>query len=191
MMDLVHRLHQQLSGGPFPGDTPPILDGLREIHDPIPLTGWPAELLIGIALFFLPALALLLLVWRRRRRPTPPPLPTPWEKALRELDEASCQRKPEQALTYMALVSQILRGYLEARFGITSTCQTTDELLLALKGKCAGTIGLQTETEICLRLADLAKFAHLPPEADALVEVESRIRRLIENSRPEAAGESQ
>ncbi|MEE4136950.1 MAG: DUF4381 family protein, partial [Desulforhopalus sp.] len=185
----VMDLHQQLSAGPFSGDTKSILDGLREIHGPIPLTGWPAELLIGTALFFLPALALLFLVWRRRRRPTPPPLPAPWEKALRELDEASCQRKPEQALSYMARVSQILRGYLEARFGITSTCQTTDELLLALKGKCADSASLHSEIEICLRRADLAKFARLPPEADALVEVESQIRRLIEKSRPETAGE--
>lgn len=190
-MDLVHRLHLQLSAGPFTGDTTRILDGLREIHDPIPLTGWPADLLIGIALFFLPALALLLLVWCRRRRPTPPSLSAPWEKALRELDEASCQRQPEQALAYMTRVSQILRRYLEARFGITSTCQTTDELLLALEGRFASSADLRTGIEICLRQADLAKFANLPPEADALIETEARIRRLIENSRPAGEGESQ
>jgi len=190
-MDLLPRLHQQLSAGAFPGDTNGILQGLREIHGPIPLTGWPAELFFGLALFFLPALALAFLAWRRRRQPAPSPLPPPWEKALRELDEASCQRIPEQALSYMARVSQILRRYLEARFGVTSTCRTTDELLLALEGQFTDVPDLQTEIEICLRRADLAKFAQLPPEADALVEVESRIRRLIENTRPETAGESQ
>ena len=70
---------------------------------------------------------------------------------------------------YFTEISDIVRTYLEERFGITALEQTTDELLSLLKKQTDGKAELRKirpELKQILRTADLAKFAKANPLPD-------------------------
>jgi len=90
------------------------------------------------------------------------------EKALRLLAELREQPFAEQGLSkeYFSRLSDIVRIYLEERFGITAMEQTTDELLALLKKQedaKAELRRLRPELKLILRTADMAKFAKANP----------------------------
>ena len=107
---------------------------LHDIHGPVLIQEQPPYLLIaGIILLVLLMAALVFWFVKKRGKATPPPVP-PWEKALQELADAKSLLKAERGLQYMDRVSQILRRYIESRFAIQSTRQTTREFLRSLTG---------------------------------------------------------
>lgn len=90
------------------------------------------------------------------------------EKALRLLEELKAKQLWEQGRSkeYFIELSDIIRVYLEERFGITAMEQTTDELLALLKKQTDGKAELRKvrpELKLILRTADLAKFAKASP----------------------------
>jgi len=90
------------------------------------------------------------------------------EKALRRLHELQEKQLWEQGRSkeYFSELSDIVRIYLEERFGITAMEQTTDELLALLKKQTdakAELRKLRPELKLILRTADLAKFAKANP----------------------------
>lgn len=90
------------------------------------------------------------------------------EKALRLLNELKEKQLWEQGRSkeYFSELSDIVRIYLEERFGITAMEQTTDELLVMLKKQNdakAELRKLRPELKLILRTADLAKFAKASP----------------------------
>ncbi|MCP4342153.1 MAG: DUF4381 domain-containing protein [Desulfobulbaceae bacterium] len=159
---------------------------LHDIHGPVLLTERPPYLLIAGALFFVLLLAAAIFWFlKKRTKPTPPPIP-PWEKALLELADAKRLLNPERGLQYMDRVSQILRRYIESRFTIQSTRQTTREFLQGLAG-IGGNSPLQTyKTELrgCLEQADMAKFAHHIPEIKNLEMMEDAVTTFIKKTEP-------
>lgn len=93
------------------------------------------------------------------------------EKALRQLQELKDQHLPEQGKVkeYYSGLSDIIRTYLEERYGITAMEQTTDELLSMLKKQTESRAELRKvrpELKMILRTADLAKFAKANPLPD-------------------------
>ncbi len=145
----------------------------------------PYLLIIGIVLLVLLAAAAIIWFFKKRTIPAPPPVP-PWEKALLELAEARKWLSPERALVYMDRVSQILRSYIESRFAIQSTRQTTREFLQSLTAVGADS-PLQThksELQACLEQADMAKFAHHVPEIENLKKMEEAITTFIKRTEP-------
>ncbi len=152
------------------------------------------------------ALALLLLIgilaWRRRRRrimavAAPPPDPRPADvialsdlEALRAAGLARAGRLKE----HYTRLTDILRPYLERRFGIPAVDSTTSEILAALGGATGrAEAGMRPETmaelEELLGGADLVKFArHRPPAAVAEGEID-RAADFVKTtaSRPELA----
>lgn len=100
------------------------------------------------------------------------------EKALRLLQELKEKQLWEQGQSkaYFSELSDIVRIYLEERFGIPAMEQTTDELLALLKKQHdarAELRKLRPELKLILRTADLAKFAKaspLPQEHSACME---------------------
>lgn len=146
--------------------------------------------------FALPALgaaALLLLaaaLWLRRRRrlgqPAAAPQPLAHERAYRDLELLLAEALPRRGLMkpYYVRLSEILRGYIEERFGLRAPEQTTPEFLHALGTSpvlsCEQKRLLQEVLEHC----DLVKFAKHQPslaEADAAC---AAVKRFIDETRP-------
>ncbi len=159
---------------------------LRDIHGPLPLTDMPPYLVpAAVAFVLLLALAALIYFLKKRKNPVPPPVP-PWETALSELAEARQFQNPGQSLLYMEWAGQILRRYIESRFAIRSTRQTTREFLAGLHdgGGDSPLAEYQTELGVCLEQADLAKFAHLVPDREHLIEMEAAVTAFIRSTNP-------
>ncbi|WP_106524173.1 hypothetical protein [Taibaiella chishuiensis] len=93
------------------------------------------------------------------------------EKAVRQLQELQDKHLPEQGRVkeYYSGLSDIIRTYLEERYGITAMEQTTDELLALLKKQTESRAELRKvrpELKMILRTADLAKFAKASPNQE-------------------------
>lgn len=159
---------------------------LHDIHGPVLLTEQPPYLLIaGSILFVLLLAATIFWFLKKRTKATPPPVP-PWEKALLDLADAKRLLNPERGLQYMDRASQILRRYIESRFAIQSTRQTTREFLQGLAG-IGGNSPLQAhkrELRGCLEQADMAKFAHHIPEVKNLEMMEEAVTTFIKRTEP-------
>jgi hypothetical protein len=181
-----------------PALTNPALTGrneeLRDIYGPVPITEPPPYLLITGAVCLLVRSAALLYWFLRKKgtkTKTPPPIP-PWEKALLDLADAKSLLSPKRGLLYMDRVSQILRSYIESRFAIQSTRQTTREFLQGLTG-VGDSSPLQTykpELKDCLEQADMAKFAHHLPQLSNLERMEVAVTTFIQTTEPVEPQES-
>ncbi|RYZ46379.1 MAG: hypothetical protein EOP49_23395 [Sphingobacteriales bacterium] len=126
--------------------------------------------------FLLLAVIVVLIIYFIRRNKKKPvvrtrvPLETAHDKALRMLRELGAQGLWEQGKSkeYFIQLSDIIRVYLEERFGITAMEQTTDELLNLLKKQTDAKAELRKvrpELKLILRTADLVKFAKANPLA--------------------------
>ena len=159
---------------------------LHDIHGPVPITKQPPYLLLaGSILAILAAAAGLYWFMKKRTKPAPPPL-APWERALQDLAEAKKLLSPERALLYMDRVSQVLRSYIESRFAIKSTRQTTREFLQGLT-KIGISSPLQmhkNELQICLEQADMAKFAHHTQDMYSLEKIGDAVIDFIKKTEP-------
>jgi hypothetical protein len=124
---------------------------------------WRYIIIGGIALLVAAAAFLL---WRRLRRPKPvvevtrPELPADYV-ALKALGEIERMRLLEagEFKKYYTLVVDVLRHYLERRYGILAMDRTTDEILRDLFERRVPMNGC----EGLLREADLVKFAKFKP----------------------------
>jgi len=167
---------------------------LRDIHGPVELQKhsrtWLYGIIITLLLLFLLAVVLLI---KKRKKPMPAPIPS-WEKALSELSEARQLLSPDLALRYMNRVSLILRNYVESRFAIKSTRQTTREFLSNLNKSSADPAirSCRDELQTCLEQCDMAKFAHQIPLQQNMEMMESAIITFVEKTRPnpESKGEN-
>jgi hypothetical protein len=114
------------------------------------------------------------LVWKLRRPPVPPPEPTPQEWALKELARIDALDLPaaQEVERFHVLVSDVLRQFLERRFGLHVTEQTTPEFLADLRRSALLAPEQQELLREFLRQCDLAKFARAeftPVECQALL----------------------
>lgn len=111
-----------------------------------------------------------LIAWIQRRRrgrtahaPTAPALPL-HEAMLARLDALEHRRLWQQGevKAHHSALTDILRGYVEARLGVPALERTTDELMQALR-VTALPAAQREQLANLLRLADLVKFAKLNP----------------------------
>lgn len=159
---------------------------LHDIQGPVPTSEYPPYLVeTAIVLLIILALGLLYFFLKRRKKPQPPPIP-PWDTALVELTEAGQLMSAGQGLLYMDKVAQILRRYIESRFAIHSTRQTTREFFMGLQDSGPSSLlTYRSELRACLEQADMAKFAHLLPELQHMEGMELAVRTFITSTRPE------
>ena len=154
---------------------------LHDIREPVPLPDSPDFLfwfLIALALLIMAGL--FLYIWKRRKKEPPPPLAH--EIALAELDKLRSLKNEAQALLYADQLAELLRRYLEARFQIPSTRQTTREFLLDLGRKSPPGNNLaqhHNQLRNCLEQCDLSKFAHFTPGRQGLESMEQGVRDFI------------
>ncbi len=159
---------------------------LHDIHGPLPTAEYPPYLMpTAVAILALVLLALLIYFLKRRKKPQPPAL-APWDKALIELAEARQLLSGGQNLLYMDVAAQILRRYIELRFALRSTRQTTREFFAGLKdADHAPLVEHRAALRACLEQADMAKFAHLVADERHMLQMEEAVRTFITGTRPE------
>ncbi|MDP3696024.1 MAG: DUF4381 family protein [Desulfocapsaceae bacterium] len=194
---------QQGQASPMIQNMAPATDTFHDIRGPVALPdslGVLVWLLIGLAVMALAGL--LLYLWKRRKKGRK--LPFPHEIALTELARLRPMMNPGQALIYAAQLSEVLRRYIEARFLIPSTRQTTREFFTALSNPQVVTardgliprepgmaVAVSSMAEHhdhlreCLEQCDMAKFAHCVPDLQDMEAMEQAVRGFIE-----ATGES-
>lgn len=181
-----------------PGET------IGDIAPPLakPLSPW---LWVGGGLAALLLLGLGLYLWRRRRLrvvPLPPPLP-PHLIAYQALDRllATDLLTSGQLKAFFEVLADILRHYIEQRFGLRAPEQTTEEFLAELGRVGDGPLvrfgapplvahSHQLLLRDFLSHCDLVKFArHTPTRAEA----EERVaicRRFVRETEPQVADET-
>ena len=116
------------SGVPAPGGPAPVPgEDIRDIRGPkylLPPWLLPA-ILAGAVLLALGAYGL----WRWLRRRRLPRALLPFEIALQRLEEMRALMQPAAAREFSIAVSDVVRRYIEERFGVTATHRTTEEFL--------------------------------------------------------------
>jgi len=152
-------------------------EDIRDIKDPAEIRArLPGRWLILAGGAALAAAALAWWVLGRRRRPremeVPPPRPA-HEVAYEAFEELRCLDLPGSGRmkAYYIALSEILRRYLSARFGIPAMDRTTAELLQSLRqSECL--MNTVAGVRTVLQTADRAKFARWQgtlEEADASI----------------------
>lgn len=153
-------------------DTTKAFKPIKEIVD-VKWSIWDYAKVILAALLLLAILAFVIFYFYKYRKAKMPvqtktPPEKAHEKALRLLQELKDKQLAERGLSkeYFSELSDVIRTYLEERFGITAMEQTTDELLALLKKQSDSRNELRKlrpELKLILRTADLAKFAKANP----------------------------
>ncbi len=159
---------------------------LRDIHPPFLLPEDPNYTLL-IAGIVLTLLVLAILIWFFRFRKKKILLPSAYQTALDKLQRIRSLMNPDQAKQYAMEVSDILRRYIEKRFQIRTSRQTTREFFTGLTEFPNQTASLfDTHFESlheCLGQCDLAKFARLRPDIHEMEKMETAVRNFIEATR--------
>lgn len=134
-------------------------------------------IIVGIIYFLL----------KRRKTKSVIPVLTPpaaHEWALKELNllaEKKLWQRGEVKEHY-SLLTDILREYLERRYKIHAKEQTTDEILVQVKGQLQGE-ELLHDTEQLLSIADLIKFAKADPGVDIHATTIDRVKAFVHQTR--------
>lgn len=172
-------------GSAAPLRTGDVQQELRDIYGPVAINEAVNFVLIGVIGALLAAIAALAhLFLKKKRGKTTPPIP-PWEIALSDLSRARSLMTPENGLAYMDRAGNILRSYIETRFGIKSTRQTTTEFLHGLEVRNSVDLKpFKKELQLCLEQADMAKFAHHLSNVDSMLQMEEGITGFVNNTKP-------
>jgi len=145
------------SAGPAPAPAEESED-IRDIRGPkfiYPPWLLPA-VIAGAVLLALGALGL----WRRLRRRRQPRVLLPFEVALQRLEEMRALMQPGRAREFSIAVSDVVRRYIEERFGATATHRTTEEFLHdLLESSHAPLARHRALLSEFLQQCDLVKFA--------------------------------
>ena len=161
---------------------------IKEAGGPVELPGVDAWVywLIGAAVLLLAAGGYFL--WRRRRvkariEEAPPP---PHEVAYGELDALLAENLIGRGLAklFYLRLSNILRHYIENRFGLRAPESTTEEFLVVLRGSDALDPRQKDLLKRFLEHCDLVKFAKLKPSPDEIEGAVSTCREFIKETEP-------
>jgi HAMP domain-containing protein len=102
--------------------------------------------------------------------------------AFRRIDqlEESGAFKQRKLTVVLPRAADILRAYIERRFDIAATRQTTEEFLQEVQFAPSVDVAVRKDLEDFLRHIDAIKFAHLVPESTDLHETLQRVRTLVQ-----------
>lgn len=128
--------------------------------------------------------------WRRKQGVSlipsaPVKVESPVDAALRQLgelrEEQLCQRGEEKL--YYTRLTDILRSYLHARFGINAMEMTSTQIRRALNANESTRMSSELMSRI-LEMADFVKFAKMRPLPDDNIAAMNRAVKFIEDTRP-------
>ncbi len=146
---------------------------IYDIKGPIeePLTFAEVAPWVGGGLLAVALIALLVLYLIKRKKGEPlffpaKPAEPPHVVALRELNKIKEQKlwNTDKHKHFHSVLTQIIRDYIEGRYGVPAMEQTTDETIRNLKNYGEIDSKLLGDLQENLSLADLVKFAKFTPE---------------------------
>lgn len=145
---------------------------------------WIIIALIATALVYLLARFLPRNPLKRFVKPVPPPEPA-HIIALRELQALRNEElwQKGEVKEYYSRLSDILRRYIDNRYGISSPELTTDETVRMLHRAAVTTPGQMGLVKEVLSLSDMVKFAKYVPEAGLHETVYGDAQRFVEETR--------
>lgn len=126
-------------------------------------------------------------------KPAPKPVP-PYEKAISQLEilrqRKLCEKGQEKE--FYTELTEILRQYLEGRFGINAMEMTSTQIRQAVKANST-TRDMSAQMNQILEMADFVKFAKMRPLPEDNVRTFSHAMQFVENTKPlpEAAAEGE
>ena len=141
------------------------------------------------------AAALLFWLWRRRSAERPRPIVPPHVEAFRALDALRATDFEDDAALrrYYFTISEVVRTYVEGRFGLNATDLTTEEILPRLPelGELEAATGERLSR--FLRHTDQVKFAEYRPLEAEIGETYEDALSFVEETqpRPETEGEEE
>ena len=159
---------------------------LRDIRGPVqvPLLNWGLWIILGGLVVALVGSLVVYLI-KRGPVPTAPPLP-PHILAQEQLDaleaEGLLQRRCFQP--YYFRLTDILRHYIEGRFGLVAPTRTTPEFLQDMRGSDTLHTPQQDQLRGFLRIADLVKFALHEPHVSEGEEALHMARCFVVDTQP-------
>ena len=136
-----------------------------------------ASMWLGLAIVGLSALGLL--AWFLMKRRPRELAPDAWAYAqLGEVESSSAYRQGDRAATLPPL-ADILREYIQRRFGVAAPKQTTTEFLTSIQADDRLTEPRRAELQRLLAEVDQIKFASLRPDNAELNETFERVRSFV------------
>jgi hypothetical protein len=122
-----------------------------------------AAIVGGVVAGIAAIIAMILWLERRARRPAPPILPEVWAlRALAELETANLVETGQAKVFYYRL-SEIVRVYIERKFGLAAPEMTTEEFLNTL-ARNRGALPFDADRlREFLQACDLVKYAAFTP----------------------------
>lgn len=179
------------------------VDTLKSIHDYAPISNPDTKLwdylpdfiadywwIFIIAMFIIAGCVIIYMLFIRKDRkitllPQKKPIP-PYELALQQLsrlkDEKLCERGQEKE--YYTRLTEILRVYLDRRFGINAMEMTSSQIISTLH-KRPETKESNRHMRQILEIADFVKFAKVRPLPDDNVRSFSLAMQFVEETKPE------
>ncbi len=161
---------------------------VKPLREPARRVPW----IVGVALAVLVAAVAAIWWWRRRRRTLAAvPMPAPHEIAFRELDRL---RRTDfsnlaELRAYYFQISEVLRAYVEGRYGVNATDLATEEIL----GRRDWLERLDPadveRLQRFLLATDRVKFAARVPELREIEDTYEGALSFIESTRPRPAAE--
>jgi hypothetical protein len=147
-----------------PPSTPPV--EIRDIAPPVEFFPYPlwVVIVVGCAAAAVLGVAIWLLVrWIRKPPVLPPPLPR--EVALRALEQLRSQVRVMEPYAFSIAVSDVLRTYVGAAYGLHAPRQTSPEFLAAISSYEKFSDADRTLLAGFLERCDLIKFARVDADA--------------------------
>jgi hypothetical protein len=147
------------------------LAGLRDNASTVPVP-WPAWVWwsIGAGAVIIIALLVWLGYWLAKRKPKTIP-PTARQIALRALDDLRARVGDSEPYAFSVVVSDVLRTYISAHFGIRATQQTSPEFLNSIASAPEFTAEDRQLLAVFLERCDLLKFARIEGRAEENAEL--------------------
>jgi len=147
-----------------PPSTPPV--AIRDIAPPIDVFPYPLWMIIvaGCILAAVIGVAVWWFVrWLRKPPALPPPLPR--DVALSALERLRSQLRVMEPHPFSVAVSDVLRTYVGAAYGLQASRQTSPEFLASISGHEKFSTADRTLLADFLERCDLIKFARVDADA--------------------------
>jgi hypothetical protein len=150
---------------------------------PAPWTWWQIMLLTAWSALALAAAASLLRVWQRRMRQSRRPVkPEEWAlAALADLGKFDWIAADEARELYYRL-TEVVRGYIESKFGLKAPEMTTEEFLVALARNRAALPYDTAKLGQFLEACDMVKYAAVSPRHEDAGDALSTARAFVHST---------
>ena len=170
-------------------DSPPdILENFQWLHAPD--AGWDWRIWVCLVAGVIVTSVLTGIVIRRKVRSRSNVMPRPHLAALRALEEMRKRLSEEQQQAFVVDVSQVVRVYIQARFGLRAPHRATEEFLHEVHDGDLLLRGHQDLLGGFLGQCDLVKFAQRHVVLEQMSGLLDNARRFVESTIPPSLPEA-